>query len=33
MNIDLDRNDIVNLLAALNALQVSGKEAHQTAPY
>ena len=30
MNIELERNDIVNLLAALNALQVSGKEAHQT---
>ncbi|MFA5808741.1 MAG: hypothetical protein WC935_00205 [Thermoleophilia bacterium] len=28
--IDLDKQDIVNLLAALNALQVSGKEAHQT---
>jgi hypothetical protein len=25
MNVDLERQDIVNLLAALNALQVSGK--------
>jgi hypothetical protein len=30
MSVDLDRNDIVNLLAALNALQVSGKDAMQT---
>lgn len=26
MKIDLDRNDIVNILTALNAMQVRGKE-------
>lgn len=28
MQLDLERQDILNLLAALNAMQVSGKDAH-----
>jgi len=30
MNVELERNDIVNLLAALNAIDVKGKDAMLT---
>ena len=30
MQLDLERQDLMNLIAALNAMQVSGKDAMQT---